>query len=118
MRRGAAAAALVEQHDAVARGIVIAAHHRVRAAAGSAMQQHGRLAGRVAAFLEIDLVQRGDLEPSRAVGNDLGVKAHATARLCLTLVHGEAILHDFSACWEKRLLACRGRGSPLSALVK
>ena len=65
-----AAAALIEQHDAVARGIVIAAHRRVRAAARPAVQEHRRLAVRIAAFLEIDLVAAGDLEPPRPVRDD------------------------------------------------
>ena len=66
--------ALIEENDAVARGIVIAAHHRGRAAAWTAMQQHGGLAVRIAAFLVIELVQGRDLEPPRAIGNDLRVK--------------------------------------------
>src|SRR4029077_16451824 len=94
MRRGAPAAPLVEQHDAVTRRIVIAAHHGGGASAGAAMQQHGGLAVRIAAFLEVKLMQRGNLESSRAVGDDLGEEAQALPGGCLTLIHAVAILHD------------------------
>src|SRR4029079_792703 len=105
----APASALIEEDNGVARRIVIAAHHRGRAAARAAMQQHRWLAVRVAAFLVIELVQGRDLEPPGAIGNDFWVKAQAAARLRLALIHGEAILHDFRACWERRLLpgSCR-----------
>src|SRR4029079_19393241 len=65
VRRRAPAAPLVEQYDAVSARIVIAPHHRVNAAARAAMQQHGGLADRRAAFLEIHLAQVGDLAAAR-----------------------------------------------------
>src|SRR4029077_2918539 len=94
MRRRAAAAALVEQHHAVAIGIVIAPHDGGRAATGAAMQQNGGLAVGIAAFLVIKLVEPGDLEPSRAVRNDLRIEAKALADRILTLIHVAPILHE------------------------
>ena len=70
VRQRAAAAALVEQHDAVARRVVIAAHGGVAAAAGPAVHDQRRLAVGVAALLEVDLVPAADLEPLLAIGLD------------------------------------------------
>src|SRR6185437_9828777 len=88
VRRRAPAAPLVEQYDAVSAWIVIAPHHRVNAAARAAMQQHGGLADRRAAFLEIDLVQVGDLEPARPVRDDLRVEREPRVLRCKLVVHG------------------------------
>src|SRR3990172_6845087 len=81
LRRGvgrrAPATPLVEENDAVGSRVVIAAHDRIDAAARAAVQQHDGLSGRRAAFLEIELMQARDLEPSRAVGDDLGIKREA-----------------------------------------
>ena len=79
VRQRAAAAALVEQHDAVARGIVIAAHGGVAAAAGAAVHDQHRLAVGVAAFLEVDLVPAADLEPLLAIGLDRGIETEPLA---------------------------------------
>src|SRR3546814_16333301 len=62
------AAALVEQDDAVARGIEEARHRGRASPAGAAVEEHHRLARRIAIFLPIDAV-RGvavDLEIGRA----------------------------------------------------
>ena len=61
VRRALAAAALVEVHDAVFFGMEEAALFGIRAAAGTAMQKHHRLAGRVAALLEVELVDGRNL---------------------------------------------------------
>ncbi len=58
VRAALAAAALVEQHDAVAARIEEAAHRRAGAAARAAVQEHDRLAVRIAAFLEVQLMVR------------------------------------------------------------
>jgi hypothetical protein len=42
----------------------------IGAAAGTAVQKDHRLTGGVATFLEVDLVDGGDLEPPRVVGLD------------------------------------------------
>src|SRR6478672_3813369 len=111
MRRRAPASALVEQHDAVAVRIVIASHDGGRAAAGAAMQQHGGFAVGISAFLVVKFVKGRDLEPSRAVRNDLRIEAVALADRILTLIHVVPILHDGAPLWEGRLLACRGGGA-------
>src|SRR5581483_5468381 len=98
MRRRPAAAALIEQHDAIAARIVIAAHHRVDAAARAAMQQNGGLAGGRAAFLEIDLVQVRDSEPSRTIGHDLGIEREPRLMGSLLPVHR---LHRSASHWPE-----------------
>ena len=79
VRRALAAAALVEQHDAVARRIEEAAHLRVGPAARPAVQEHRRLAVRVAALLEVELVDVGDAQKARAVRFDRWIKSPACA---------------------------------------
>ena len=76
----ASAAALVEQHDAVAFGIVIAAHGGVAAAARAAMHHDHRFSTRVAGLLEIDFVAVADAEPVPAAGFDGGVERMALHR--------------------------------------
>ena len=68
VRRALTAAALIEDHDAVARRIEEPAHRGTLAAAGSAMQEHDRFAIRSPRLLIRDLVQRRDLEAARFVG--------------------------------------------------
>ena len=65
------------------------------------MEQDGRLAVGIAAFLEVELMQGRNLEPPRAVRGDLGEEAQALARLCVTLIHVVAILHDGARWGEK-----------------
>ena len=60
VRPAAAAAALVEQDDAIARGIEEPARARVAAGAGAAVQEDRRLAVGIAAFLPVDLVAVAD----------------------------------------------------------
>ena len=62
MRAAAAAAALVEQEDAVARRVEEAPRLRVAARARPAVQEHDRLALGIAAFLPVDLVAVADRE--------------------------------------------------------
>ena len=74
-RNPLAAAALVQQDDAVMGRVVKPAHGRIRPAARSAMDhQHGRAFG-IAAFLKIDFVDVGDLEPAPVKRRDLGIEA-------------------------------------------
>ena len=75
VRQRAAAAALVEQHDAVARGVVVAPHGGVAAAARPAVHDQHRLAAGVAALLEVDLVASADLQPLLAIGLDRWIEA-------------------------------------------
>ena len=75
VRTALAAAALVEEHDAVARRVEETPHPRVGAAARAAVQEHHRFAARVAAFLPVDLVQRRDAQHAAAVRVDRGVEA-------------------------------------------
>jgi hypothetical protein len=58
------------------------------------MEQDGRLAVRIAAFLEVELVRGRNLEPSRTVRDYLREEAQALACLYVTLIHVVAILHD------------------------
>ena len=55
-----AAAALIEQHDAVALRVEEPAHLRIGAAARTAVQEHDGLALRIAALLVVDLVHGRD----------------------------------------------------------
>ncbi len=63
-----AAATLVEQDDAIALGIEEAAHLGIGAAAGTAVNKHGRLAPRIAALLVVDLVDFRDSQEAGAIG--------------------------------------------------
>ena len=74
MRRRAPASALVEQDDAVTRRIEEAPRLRVAACPRSAMQEHHRLAFRVAALFVVDPMQVGNLEETRIVGLDVGIE--------------------------------------------
>src|SRR5262249_16411635 len=80
-RAALTAAALIEQDDTIAPGIEQSAHLDVRAAAGAAVQKDRRLAARIAALLEVDLVQIRDLEETYAVGFYGGIQAAQLLRL-------------------------------------
>src|SRR3546814_10946571 len=70
-----AAAALVEQDDAVSRRIEEARHRGRASPAGAAVEEHHRLARRIAIFLPIDAV-RGiavDLEPAEVQARRLRI---------------------------------------------
>src|SRR6185369_4709445 len=94
MRQPASAAALVEQHDAVARGVVVAAHGGVAASARSTVHDQRRLAAGIAAFLEVDFVAAADLQPLLAIGLDRWIETeplpcrHRLAFPVLVLVPG------------------------------
>ena len=62
VRAAAARAALIEHDDAIAGGVEEAAVIARAAAAGAAVQEHGRLAARVAAQLPIDAMAVADIE--------------------------------------------------------
>ena len=55
-------------------GVEEAAHLAVGPSAGPAVEEDDRLAGRVPALLEVELVQVGDAEPAGPVRLDLGVE--------------------------------------------
>jgi hypothetical protein len=78
VRDAAPAAALVEQHDPVDGGVEQPALQRGRAAAGTAVQEHHRLAGLVPADLPVDPVPVPDVEHAVRVRVDRRVEeAHA-----------------------------------------
>jgi hypothetical protein len=77
-----AAASLVKVNDAVFFRVEEAALLGIGTAARTAVQKNYRLTGRVAALLEVELVDRRHLEPARAVGLNRRVEP------------GERILHD------------------------
>ncbi len=60
MRPAAAAATLVEENDAIARGVEKPARARVAARAGTTVQENRRLARGIPAFLPVDLVTVAD----------------------------------------------------------
>ena len=73
--RGApAAAALVEQHDAVLRRVEQPTLGRARAAARAAVQEHDGLAVGVARGLPVHLLAVADVEHAGVVRFDLGVE--------------------------------------------
>src|SRR6185437_7163392 len=74
-----AAAALIEQHDPVAGRIEEAAHLGVEPSARPPVQKHRRLAVRIAAFLEVKLVDVRDAQKTRAVRFDRWIEAPARA---------------------------------------
>lgn len=78
VRRGAAAAALVEQQHVVQAGIEQLALHRRAAAAGAAMQEDRRLALGVAAEFPVDLVAVARVQVPVTVGFDLRIQHQAT----------------------------------------
>ncbi len=65
-----AAAALVEQDDAIVAGVEEAAVLRVGAAAGAAVEEHDWFAGGVAGLLEVEVVLGVDGEASEVIGLD------------------------------------------------
>jgi hypothetical protein len=73
MRSAATAAALVEEHDPVARGIPEASLGGRGAAARAAMHEQRGLAGGVAVLLEVDLVRRVDCQAARVERSDFRI---------------------------------------------
>src|SRR5690606_20732581 len=72
----AAAAALVEQDDAVGRRIMEPAHELVAAAARTAMDQNRRLALGIAALFPVDVVDWRNLDPPRRIGLNRWIGYH------------------------------------------
>src|SRR5690606_27859792 len=68
MRRGPAAAALIEQQDLIAFRIEQPPVSRRAAAAGAAMQEHRRLALRISAELPIHLVTVSGVQKTMGIG--------------------------------------------------
>ena len=78
VRRALAAAALVEEHDAPARGIEVAAVVGLDAAARAAVQEDGLPARGVADLLVVERVERRDLEEAALERLDRRIEiAHA-----------------------------------------
>jgi len=75
VRARAAAAALVEQGHAPLGRIEEPSHGRIDRAARTAMQDHARLAARIAAFLVVDLVRAAGRHPAEREGFDLAKEA-------------------------------------------
>jgi hypothetical protein len=100
MRRALAAAALVEQHDAVRGGVEEAPHPRIRAATGPAVQEHDRLAARVAALFVVQLVHFRDAEPAGVVRADRWIQAVVRQRPA-ALRGGRARGHQRAPSWRR-----------------
>ncbi|MNT58090.1 hypothetical protein D3C72_1955060 [compost metagenome] len=100
--RGAAAAALIDQHDAVALGVEEAAMGGRDAGAGAAVQVHHRNAFRCAALLDVQGVQRVDGQREFAVWGDRRVQR----------AHGGA-----SQAGTARIAGCSGQRDPRQVQV-
>src|SRR3990172_631463 len=102
MGKRTSAAALIEQDDSVACRVVIAAHGRVASSTRPAVNDQRRLAARVTAFLEIDLMPTSHLQALVAKGLDQWEKYEPFAcrhRRCrpvaaVTLVPAVTCLHS------------------------
>ena len=80
MRSRAAAAALIEQQDVVALRIEQAAVVGAEAGAGSAVEEDGRLARRIAALFPVEDMAIADVERAPAIGLDRGVESSEAAQ--------------------------------------
>jgi hypothetical protein len=94
---GSPATALIEQDDAVGRGIVKPAHCRIGTGTWAAMHHDDRLAFGVAAFLEIDLMQLGNHQSACPVWFGFRVERKSV---------GHGVLA--SLCWPV-ITMCRAR---------
>src|SRR5436190_5085313 len=74
MRRALPRAPLIEEHDAIGRWVVKLPILRRHPPAGSTMQEHYRLALRIAALLVIDLVAIRNLQATRIKWFDWRIK--------------------------------------------
>src|SRR6185295_15272190 len=79
IRRRASAAALIEENDAKAIGIVETAHRRVAAAAGTAMNDQHRLTIGIAALLDVEIMMIADVQPMLAIGRERRVEVKPIA---------------------------------------
>src|SRR5688572_1027908 len=77
VRPALAATPLIEEHDPIARRIEEAAPLGAGAATRPAVQEHHRLALRVAGLLVVDRVLLGDSKETRLVGLDLRIEGAA-----------------------------------------
>jgi hypothetical protein len=91
MRPAAAAAALVEEDDAITCGIEEPARARVAAGARAAMQEDRRLARRIAAFLPVDLVAVADGQMPVAAWFDGRIESASRAVDVQNLYSSEAV---------------------------
>src|SRR5690606_30139660 len=78
MGAAAAAAALIEQHDAIGIRVEEAPRAGVAAGARPAVNEQGRLSFRIAALLEVDLVLVRDTQHAAVVRLDFGVERAST----------------------------------------
>src|SRR5262245_29832118 len=95
MRCRTSAAALIVEDDAIGARVVVAAHHRVDAAARTAMEKKRGLSRRRATLLEIEFVQVGDFEPTGAVGDELGIEREPPVLRRWSIVHRMASVASF-----------------------
>jgi hypothetical protein len=91
MRPAAAAAALVEEDDAIACGIEEPACACVAAGARAAVQEDRRLARRIAAFLPVDLVTVADGQMPVAVRLDGRMESAPRVAVAQNLYSSEAV---------------------------
>jgi hypothetical protein len=85
MGPAAAAATLVEEDDAIARGVEKPARARVAARTGTAVQENRRLARGIAAFLPVDLVTVADGQMTLAARLDGGIESASGAAVVQNL---------------------------------
>jgi hypothetical protein len=91
MRPAAAAAALVEEDDAIARGIEKPACARIAARAGTAVQENRGPALGIAAFLPVDLVTMADGQVSLAACLDRRIKSAPRAAVVQNLYSSNSV---------------------------
>src|SRR5207248_11417907 len=84
MRRGLAAATLVEQNDPVGLRIMKAAHESGDAASWTAVEKHRRFALWIATFLEVDLVKRRDFEAPSSIRGDFRKQGVITSHAAIS----------------------------------
>ena len=82
MRGGSTAAALVEQNDAVGGRIEELPYRRLRAAAGTAVQEHHRLAVRISADFPVHALAVTDVEETGHKRLDRRIEIPTNRRLC------------------------------------
>jgi hypothetical protein len=91
MRPAAAAAALVEEDDAIACGIEKPPRTRIAAGAWAAVQENRRLARGIAAFFPVDLVAVADGQMPVAARLDGWIESASLAAVVQNLYSSEAV---------------------------
>src|SRR5262245_49145813 len=95
MRRRTSAATLIVEDDAISARVMVAAHYRIDAAARTAMEKKRGLSRWRPAFLEIELMQVGDFQPSGAVRDELGIEREPLVPGQWSIVHRMASVVSF-----------------------